>query len=115
MQWFLGLLLPGTFFKARPLAAQTQLDHVLRVHVLRTVFDDTLHVAPLRTDETPRHLELFVVGDLDVEPTGVLDGGVVHVVAEVLGLVCRHHKRLRLEMACTREHVFLLEHGLRRL
>lgn len=115
VQRLLRLLLPRSFLEARTLASQAQLDDVLRVHVPRAVFDNALHVAALRTDQSARHLKLLVVRNLDVEAAGVFDGLIVDVRAEelVLSLVIPlgwHHERLGRELARRLEHVFRLEY-----
>lgn len=115
MQWLLRLLLSRSFFEARALASQAKFNDVLRVHVLGAIFDDPLHVAALCPDESPRHLELFVVRNLDVKAAGVLYGLVVYIRSEVLvlrlikGRVLRHHKRFRYELASRMEHVLRLK------
>jgi len=88
---------------------------ILKARALTAQLDDPLHVAALGPDESPRHLELFVVRNLDVKAAGVLYGLVVYIRSEVLvlrlikGRVLRHHKRFRCELASRMEHVLRLK------
>ena len=50
-------------------------------HVLAALANDSLHVAALGADQTARHLELFLIGDLDIVATGVLGLSVAVAVA----------------------------------
>lgn len=112
MQWLLGLFLSRALFEARTLAAQAELHNVLRVHVLGAVLDNPFHIASLRTDEPSCNLEVLIIGNLDVEPAGVLDGLVVSVSTEVVQVyLLWHHKRLRLGARI--EDILVVEHGLR--
>ena len=69
--FFLG----GAFAEAGALASQAKLDDVRGLwRISATKFYDTLHVNTFGSNEPPRHLEILVVFDLDVEPARVLDG-----------------------------------------
>ena len=82
MQWLLRLLLLGPLLEARALASQAKFHHFRSWwHVLAALANDSLHVAALGADQTARHLELFLIGDLDIVATGVLGLSVAVAVA----------------------------------
>jgi len=67
--------------------------------IARTVFDDSLHVATFRSDQPPRHLEVFLVIYLDIEAARVLDAVAVLFVGEtrlLLNLGWSGHSATRL-------------------
>lgn len=112
MQRFFRLLLSWSLFETRPLSPQPQFDHIGRVRVFAARLNDSLHVTPFCPDQSPCHLELFIVRDLDVEPAGILYACIV-VVVFVLVLVIvlrRHHERCRVVRVL--EHIFVFKHGL---
>lgn len=88
------------------------------MRVLRAVLNDLLHVAALRPNESARHLELLVVGDLDVKSARILDCLVVYVRAEVLvgilvaGLRGWHREWLAFNRDSVHKHIFVVEHRL---
>jgi hypothetical protein len=56
---------------------------LLRVvaRTLAAYLDDPLHVAALGPNQTPCHLEVLFIIDLDVKPAGVLDVVIVSTIA----------------------------------
>ena len=84
MQGLLGFLLLRPLLEARAFAAEAKLDDFHRLwHSLAAVRDDSLHVAPLGTNESPGDLELALVRDLNVISTGELGRAVTSLPAHV--------------------------------
>lgn len=111
MKGLFRLFLPWTLLEAGPLASETQLDNVLRVHVSGAVLNDAFHVASLRADQPTSHLEFFVVRNLDVKPTSVLYRLIVQISTVVISVhLLRHLKWLRSPRV---ENVLVDEHALR--
>ena len=91
MKRLFRLLLLGPFFKAGSLSAKPQLNNFHSLwHVLAAVRDDTLHVAPLGTDESASDLELALVRDLNVISASVLSLAVTtRAVSHVIKISAR--------------------------
>ena len=89
MQWLIRLFLVGTLLEARAFATESEFHDVLNGTrtVFRAEFDDLLHVAAFRSDESSAHLELLVVFNLDVETARVFGAGKFPKLPRLLGRV----------------------------
>ena len=74
MERIVALLLAGTFFETTALASQSEFDHVSRLwRIAAAHLDDSLHIDTLGSDQSSGDLEILIVLDLNVKPTGVFD------------------------------------------
>ena len=86
MERFIALFLSWSLFETWSFPSKSQLDDVLLRVVARALaayLNDSLHIAPFGTNESPGHLELLVVVNLNVKPASVLD-----VVILILRIIC---------------------------
>lgn len=82
VQRVVAFFLWRTFSETTALASETELDYVWRLRCISTAqLDDPFHVDPLSPDQPSRDLKVFVVLDLDVKATSVLNRWAAIVVS----------------------------------
>jgi len=125
MQGFVALFLSRPLLEAGPLASQSQLNDVLlriETGAFAAYLDDSFHVAPLGSDQAPRHLKLLIVVYLNVESARilyvvVLIPGCIRPAsrdhADVLLVRCLRGLETRLKQALLAKHVLERKLGLR--
>jgi len=74
MERIVAFLLARALFKSATLASQSEFDHIRRLwRIAAAHLDDSLHVHALGSDQSSGDLEILIVLDLNIKPTGILD------------------------------------------
>jgi hypothetical protein len=95
VEWFFGLFLTRTFLEIASLTSQPQFNDVV-LHaprrILRTNIDDSFHVATFSPNQSSCNLEFFLVYNLDVKSSCILNR------IRIIVLTVIHLARLRLSL-----------------
>ena len=115
IKWIVAFYLLRSFFETWALASKSQFDNLVGVdawiEVSTAVLNYSLHVGTFGANYSPCNLEFFLVFDLDVVTTGILDSLVliIRLISARIGIKWLHFRR---HWSLAEHLLLLIEHSL---